>query len=133
MAQTILVPDHLYERLQREAAAAQIPIEDVAARALATGLPPSLDDVPARFRDALRKLETLPDGDLWRVLRECFPAESAARQAELLDRNGRHALSSGERAELRRLAEAADRLMLRRAHAAALLRWRGHTVPLPRE
>jgi hypothetical protein len=132
MAQTIAVPDELYERLQREAAAARVPIEDVATRALVTGLPPSLDDIPARYRTALRHLETLPDSDLWKVLREQFPAASAARQADLLERNSQGALSPAERAELRRLSDAANRLMLRRAHAAALLRWRGHTVPFPR-
>jgi hypothetical protein len=133
MAQMILVPDELYERLQREAAAARVPIEDVAAKALATGLPPGLDDIPVRHRDALRRLETLPSGDLWDVLRERFPDESTARQADLLDRNSREVLSPKERTELRRLGNAANRLMLRRAHAAALLRWRGHTVPFPRE
>jgi len=132
VAQSVLVPDELYERLQREANAARVPIEDVAARALATGLPPGLNDIPERHRDALRHLETLPDTDLWAVLRERFPAESAARQAALLDAHAHGRLSATERAELRRLSDAANRLMLRRAHAAALLRWRGHTVPLVR-
>lgn len=133
MAQAIVVPDALYERLQREAAAARVPIETVAAKALATGLPSGLDDIPARHREALRRLETMPDDDLWKVLRERFLPKSAARQAELLEMNGREALSATDRVELRRLADAANRLMLRRAHAAALLRWRGHSVPLPRE
>jgi hypothetical protein len=31
--------------------------------------------------------------------------------------------------ELDRLTEEADLLMLRKAHAAALLRWRGHAIP----
>src|SRR6266542_5209258 len=110
-----------------------MPIEDVAVKAIQTGLPPGLDDVPVRHREALRRLETMTDDELWNVLRERFPEESAARQASLLGRNGQGELSASERAALRRLSGAADRLMLRRAHAAAILRWRGHSVPRPRQ
>jgi hypothetical protein len=127
----IAVPDELYERLRQQAAATRVAIEDVAARALATGLPPSLDDVPASHRAALRQLEALPDSELWAILKQGVPAERAAQHAALLDQRARERLSARERAELRRLSAAADGLMLRRAHAAALLRWRGHTVPLP--
>jgi len=57
MAQMIAVPDDLYERLRRQAAATHVAIEDVAARALVTGLPPSVDDIPSAHRTAIRQLE----------------------------------------------------------------------------
>jgi len=38
-------------------------------------------------------------------------------------------LTATERLELNTQVAEADRLMLRKAHAAALLQWRGHVVP----
>lgn len=63
-----------------------------------------------------------------------------ARHFELLERNKEHALTPAEQMELAELrlprggncfAPQADLFMLRKAHAAALLRWRGHRVPHP--
>ena len=38
-------------------------------------------------------------------------------------------ISAAERLEMEGQIAEADRLMLRKAHAAALLQWRGHAVP----
>jgi hypothetical protein len=51
------------------------------------------------------------------------------RYQELLDNNANGVLSVDERDELVRLRVEFDRFMLRKAHAAALLCWRGHRVP----
>jgi hypothetical protein len=48
---------------------------------------------------------------------------------ELLRKNEEGELSAAERQELTRLLEAADQLMLRKAYAWSLLRWRGQRVP----
>lgn len=58
-------------------------------------------------------------------------AEGFAREGELLDRNADGLLTPAEHDELERLREEADRFMLRKAHAAALLRWRGHPTVSP--
>ncbi len=50
------------------------------------------------------------------------------RYQELLDKNANSVLSAEERDELVRLRVESDRSMLCKAHAAALLRWRGYTV-----
>lgn len=52
------------------------------------------------------------------------------RYQELLDKNANGFLSPDERDELVKLGTEFDRFMLRKAHAVALLRWRGHRVPL---
>jgi hypothetical protein len=54
-----------------------------------------------------------------------------ARHFELLECNKEHTLTSAEQVELVELRSQADLFMLRKAHAAALLRWRGHRVPHP--
>jgi hypothetical protein len=53
-----------------------------------------------------------------------------ARRDELLARNAEGRLSPAERVELDRIRHEEDLFMLRKAHAAALLRWRGQ-VPSP--
>ena len=52
------------------------------------------------------------------------------RYQELLDKNADGTLTEVERNELTQLRTEADRSMLRKAYAAALLRWRGHKIPL---
>ena len=52
------------------------------------------------------------------------------RYDELLERSAAGALGDAERSELEMLRGEADRFMLIKAHAAVLLRWRGHDVPV---
>ena len=130
MTQTIEVPDDLYERLRRTASALRAPVEEVAKRALAAGLPPGVEDAPAAYQDDLRALELLDDEALWEVWRSATDRIGQQRHAELLNRRQEATLTAAEQTELGRLREAADRLLLRRAHAAAMLRWRGHALSL---
>ena len=53
-----------------------------------------------------------------------------ARYDELLEQSAAGALGDAERSELEMLRREADRFMLIKAHAAVLLRWRGHDVPV---
>lgn len=46
----------------------------------------------------------------------------------LLEKNADDALRAEETLELERLVAEADRVMLRKVHAAALLQWRGQVV-----
>jgi hypothetical protein len=130
MAQTLLVSDDLYQRLRDTASAIHQPIEEVARRAITQGLPPRVDDLPDAAREDLRRLESLDDDALWAIWHDLPDAETVARHTALLSANADGALTNTERTELRRLRQAADRLLLRRASAAALLRWRGHSVPV---
>lgn len=130
MVQTVHVPDTLYQRLRRTADATHTSLDAVVERALAVGLPPDVDDVSEEFRDGLRALEALPDEDLWAVWRSAVDEASATRHHELLERHATGTLTPAERQELDSLRDRADGVLLRRAHAAALLRWRGYVVPI---
>jgi len=130
VTQAILVPDELYDRLNAAAAAARQPVHEVAARVLYAGLPPSVDDVPASMRETLRRLEKSDDETLWQVWHSRAPEAQRSRHSALLEKKANGAITAEERRELSRLRRRADQLMLKRAHAAALLRWRGHRVPL---
>ena len=63
------------------------------------------------------------------IARRRQTAADMVRYQELLEKNANDTLSDAERAELTQLRTAADRFMLRKVQAAALLRWRGHHIP----
>lgn len=77
----------------------------------------------------LAALERQQDDALYQVVREQWSPADVDRYDDLLSRQQDGALSEAERADLVNMRLAHDRLMLRKAHAAALLRWRGRAVP----
>jgi hypothetical protein len=93
------------------------------------GSPPRWDDAPAEFQADLATLDRLDDETLWRIARSRQTEAELPRYQELLDKNANGTLSPGEHEELVGLRVEADRFMLRKVHAAALLRWRGHQLP----
>lgn len=126
---TLQLPEYLYVRLQHAAQAMRQPLNEVLVRAVEVGSPPVWDDAPAAFQADLAALDRLDDESLWRVARSTQLDQDASRYQELLDKNANGTILAGERAELTDLRIEADRFMLRKARAAALLRWRGHQVP----
>jgi hypothetical protein len=128
---TLALPDVLYQRLKDAALATKQPLEHVMLRALNLGSPPSWDDVPPEFQLDLAGLEKLDDDALWTIARSRRVPAEFVRYDELLERNADGQLTPAEHDELERLREEADRFMLRKAHAAALLRWRGHRAVSP--
>jgi hypothetical protein len=47
----------------------------------------------------------------------------------LLEKNSAGAITPTEREQLKALRQESEKLMLQKAHAYALLKWRGHTLP----
>ena len=85
------------------------------------------DDIPAEFQADIAALDRLDDAALWRVARSKQPL--SASYQDLLEKNAAGALSAPETQQLSALRTEADRLLLCKAHAAALLCWRGHFMP----
>jgi len=127
---TLSLPDVLYQRLERAAVATKQSLEDIALHALRVGSPPAWDDVPPEFQVELAALEKMDDEALWKLARGRMSGDFDRRD-ELLAANADGRLSPDERAELERHRHEEDLFMLRKAHAAALLRWRGHAMPSP--
>jgi hypothetical protein len=123
------LPEHLYLRLQQVARATQRSLTEVLLHAVQVGSPPSWEDAPAEFQGDLAALDRLDDHTLWQIARSHRTEADLERYQELLDKNANDALTDAERAELTQLRTEADRFMLRKARAAALLRWRGHHMP----
>jgi hypothetical protein len=94
------------------------------------GSPPAWDDAPPELQLDLAALDRLDDEALWKIAKGKLDADFTRRD-DLLARNAEGQLSAAERVELNQLRDEEDRFMLRKAHAAALLRWRGHVMPAP--
>jgi hypothetical protein len=123
---TLQLPERLYQRLANTAQATQRPLEEIILHALEAGSPPDWDDVPEEFQADLAALDRLDDNALWTLARS--HQSSDARYDELLELNREIGLSDAEKNELAQLRHEADAFMLRKAHAATLLRWRGHLI-----
>ena len=126
---TLDIPEALYHRLQQAASVLQMSFSEIVLHALRAGSPPAWDDVPAEFQTHLAALDRLDNDALWRIVRSSKPEVNLERYQELLDRNADRGLTDSERRELEHLRTLADRHVLRKAHAAALLKWRGEQVP----
>jgi len=126
---TLQLPESLYIRLQQAAQATRRSLDDLLLHAVQIGSPPRWDDAPAEFQADLAALDRLDDEALWRTARSHKTEADMERYQELLDKNANGTLSADERDELTRLRIESDRFMLCKAHAAALLRWRGYQVP----
>jgi hypothetical protein len=125
---TLTLPDNFFQPIQRAARATNQPVEELLLTALQASLP-SLEGLPPEAERNLVELELLDDQALWRVMLETVPAEDQDQLDELLSRNQNGALTEKEREQLTALQRRADLVMLRKARAAVLLRFRGKRVP----
>jgi hypothetical protein len=123
------LPENLYLRLQQTAQATKQPFEAILLWAVQVGSPPAWETAPAEFQTDLAVLDRLDDMALWRLARYHATPVQMDRYQTLLDKNANDALSVEERIELAQLRTDFDRQMLRKAHAAALLQWRGYQIP----
>lgn len=82
--------------------------------------------LPADIQDELKALQYLSDDTLWTIARDQMAEDIQNRAHVLMQKNNQEALTQLEQAELDQLVERADRLMLRKAEAASILRKRGH-------
>ncbi len=125
------LPEVLYQRLASAAKATQRPLAEILLQALRVGSPPDWEDAPAEMQAELSALDRLDDDSLYRITRERWSQSDVDRYDALLDQKEQGSLSDGEQAELARFRDTHDRMLLRKAHAAALLKWRGRPVPSP--
>jgi len=128
---TLQIPEILYQRLLNTARATQRPLEEIMLHAIKIGSPPEWDNVPAEFQAEIATLDKLDDNTLWQIALSQKTAADMKRYNVLLEGNQSDTLTDTERLELMALRQVADRFMLCKAQAAALLRWRGHRVPTP--
>lgn len=125
---TLTLPDSFFQPIKRTAQATNQPIEELLVHALQASLP-SLEGLPEDFMENLTSLEMLDDQSLWQVIGETVPTVLQRELSALLERQQSIELSDIERQRLVTLQRKADLVMLRKARAAGLLRFRGKRIP----
>lgn len=126
---TLQLPDPVFRYLQQMAIATKRPLEQVVRQSIEGNLPPSVASMPADIQVDLLAMQALPAEQLLRIAAGQSPAADQARHLELLDKNSTGNITPAEQRELVSLRMAADHLMLRKAYAWSVLRWRGHATP----
>jgi hypothetical protein len=126
---TIELPEPIYRLLAQLADATQQPLEMLAAQSVTGNLPPSIQGTPEGLKDELLAMQTLSIDELLEIVDQQVEVDRQARHLTLLEKNSAGTLNVEEREELSALRDEADQLMLRRAYAWALLRWRGRRIP----
>ena len=86
---------------------------------------------PAEPQLDLFALDQYDDDTLWDIAQSELSAGDTTRLIWLLEGHSDNALTSSDRAELEARSAAAQALLLRKAHAAALLQQRGYAAPAP--
>jgi hypothetical protein len=125
---TLTLPDDMLQSVQRVAQATKQSVEELLVTALQAALP-TLAGLPPQVMENLTSLESLDDQGLWQVMLETVPRDLQQRLHDLLVRHQVGTLTDAEREQLAVLQQQADLVMLRKARAAALLRFRGKRVP----
>jgi hypothetical protein len=125
---TLILPDNVLQPVQRVAQATKQSVEELLVTALQAVLP-TLEGLPSGTVQHLVALESLDDQALWRVMLETVPLDQQNRLHDLLLRNQADTLTDAEREQLAIVQQQADLVMLRKARAAVLLRFRGKRVP----
>jgi hypothetical protein len=126
---TLSLPEPIYRYLEQMAAATRRPVEQVAQESIVGNLPPSVASMPVEAQGELLKLQSMPMEELQHIAASQVPPVQQARHQQLLEKNANGTLTPADRAELAALRTSADHLMLRKAYAWAVLRWRGQPIP----
>ena len=127
---TVTLPETVYERLAVHAQATHRSIDELVAQNLLRTLPPPVeDDLPPHLQAELDAMARLSDDGLWQIAQSSMNPDKVAFYDLLLERHTTGELTPEGQEMLAQLREDADALMLRKAHAFALLQSRGHRLP----
>lgn len=127
---TVTLPESLYTRLSAQAQAADRSVDEFVLHNLLRVLPPSVEeDLPPRLQAELEAMAHLSDDGLWQLAQSVMNPDKVALYDLLLERQAAGELTSEGEEMLAQLREDGDALMLRKAHAYALLQSRGHRLP----
>jgi predicted transcriptional regulator len=126
---TISLPDKVYQRLQHAAASAGKAEHELAAQSVQESLPPLMDTIPVRYRDELRAMEKLANGELGAIARSTVDEKLQKKLRRLLKKNSLDTITKSERELMAELSSLTDQVMLKKAYALLLLKWRGQRIP----
>ena len=125
---TIELSDEIFRQLTLIAEMTQQSLEQLAVQSIASNLPPSENTSPEILAELLQ-LQTLSIEELLKVAQARVDDRQEERHQSLLEKNQMGQLTPAEQQELAELRTLADYLMLRKAYAWSVLRWRGYRMP----
>jgi len=125
----IELPQPLYQKLRRLSELMQRPVESLVLQTLDANVPPLPEDLPEEMRQTLLALEALSDEALWEAAQKTISLEEQERYRLLLEKKTLDQLTETEKQELDNLTERSNQLMLSKAYAYLLLKWRGYSLP----
>ncbi|MGI8502320.1 MAG: hypothetical protein ACR2LR_14465 [Hassallia sp.] len=128
MQLTINLPEQTFQRLAQIAQLTNQSLEDLIVQSVTGNLPPGVETAPSEIQAELLELQTLSVEALRQIAQSQVSQFQQDRHMALLERNQDGLLTPQEQQELRQLTLAADQLMLKKAHACAILRWRGQPI-----
>ncbi len=126
---TIELPDTVLRQLTRIAEVTHQSIETLITQSILNNLPPSPDNAPPEFQPELLSLQNLSTENLQAIAQAQVDPSQHERHTALLAKNTANQLTPEERQELTQLRQSADQLMLQKAYAWSILRWRGQKIP----
>ncbi len=127
-ALTLQIPTPLYRQLKDRAERAQRSLEAEFLAVVAAVVGHDGEDLPDDLAQAVRDLEVLNDEALFNAAQTRLPDETRARFEALSFKQQSEGLTSAERVQQEHMLHQSDRTMLVRAHAARLLKERGHDL-----
>lgn len=128
MQLAIDLPTPAFEHLSRLAALTNQSVADLVVQSITGNLPPSIETAPLEVQPELLALQSLSVEALRQVAQAQVPPEQQERHLALLAQNQAGTITALQQQELQSLTLAVDQLMLKKAHACALLRWRGQPI-----
>ncbi|MBS9387365.1 hypothetical protein VB638_01555 [Dolichospermum sp. UHCC 0684] len=91
--------------------------------------PPAIDYAPLELQGELIAMQELTIEELLTIAQSQIPESQQELHFQLLEKNQNNQLSESDRLLLKSLRVSADYLMLKKAYAYALLKWRGFSLP----
>jgi hypothetical protein len=127
---TLTLSEPIYKQLQNQAKITTRSLDEIASQFFIRSLPPPVEeDLPPNYRLELESMAHLSDEVLWQIAQSTMNQDKVAFYDMLLERHKNQQLTQIGREWLTQLREEADQLMLRKAHAYAILKNRGHQLP----
>jgi hypothetical protein len=91
--------------------------------------PPAVDYAPLELQGELMAMQELTIEELLTIAQSQVPESQQELHLQLLEKNQNNQLSESDRLLLKSLRVSADYLMLKKAYAYALLKWKGFSLP----
>ena len=91
--------------------------------------PPAVDYAPLELQGELIAMQELTIEELLTIAQSQIPESQQELHFQLLEKNQNNQLSESDRLLLKSLRVSADYLMLKKAYAYALLKWKGFSLP----